>query len=174
MKYAITGHTQGLGYAIANVVGDDNVVGFSRSTGYDIANKTDRQRIINESMKCDVFINNAHSGFAQTELLYELWDAWADTNKIIVNIGSNTTDGIKSYSHIYTAEKMSLEKASEQLSNQSKCKVVLLKFGWIGTDRILKNVNPPAYIEVDDAAWFVSDMISLNVKNRLTTATLLP
>ena len=58
MKIAITGHTTGIGKAIHDwFLGDADILGFSKSNGYDITNKDDRIKIINESMDCDVFIN---------------------------------------------------------------------------------------------------------------------
>lgn len=175
MKYAITGHTNGLGQAIANLLGNDNVVGFSKSTGYDITEPSSRQRIIKESMHCDVFINNAHAEYAQTQLLYELWDRWAGLDKTIINISSNTTDGIKKHTHEYSAQKASLEKANEQLANMNKpCKVTMFRFGYIGTERILKNVNPASFITTDDAAQFIIDAMQMTCKYRLTSMSILP
>ena len=175
MKYAITGHTRGLGQAITELVGSENVVGFSTSTGYDITEPSSRQRIINESMDCDVFINNAHAGYAQTQLLYELWDKWAELDRVIINIGSNTTDGIKKHPHEYSAQKASLDKANEQLANINKpCKVTMFRFGYIGTERILKYVDPASFINTSDAAQFIIDAMDMTRNYRLTSMTILP
>lgn len=175
MKYAITGHTRGLGAAIVKQLAYGNsYVGFSRSNGYDISNADDRIRIVNEITDCHVFINNAHNGYAQTDMLYDIWNKWQDTNKLIINIGSNTTDGIKSHAHKYTAEKIALEKASDQLANQNKCKVTLFKFGWIGSERVLTNYAPDSYITVNDAAKYIIQTINLTHNYRLVSTTLLP
>jgi hypothetical protein len=175
MKYAITGHTKGLGEAITALLGSENVLGFSTSTGYDITEPSSRQRIINESMQCDVFINNAHADYAQTQLLYELWNRWAGLDKTIINISSNTTDGIKKHPHEYSAQKASLEKANEQLANMNTlCKVTMFRFGYIGTDRILKNVNPNSFINIGDAAQFIIDAVGMTRNYRLTSMTILP
>jgi hypothetical protein len=175
MNIAITGHTNGLGKAIVNLVGNDKVVGFSTSTGYDITDPLSRQCIIDKSIHCDVFINNAHDGYAQTQLLYELWDRWAELDKIIINIGSNTTDGIKRHPHEYSAQKASLEKANEQLANMNKpCKVTMFRFGYIGTERILSMVNPSSFINTNDAAQFIIDSVNMTRSYRLTSMTILP
>ena len=60
MKFAITGHTSGIGKAIAELCRTKGYqwIGFSRGTGYDISEDCDK--IVNESSDCDVFINNAH------------------------------------------------------------------------------------------------------------------
>ena len=40
MKYAITGHTEGVGLRVFKRL-DPNIIGFSRSNGYDINKKND-------------------------------------------------------------------------------------------------------------------------------------
>jgi len=89
LKYALTGHTKGFGFYIAKEL--SNFIGFSRTTGYDITKVSDRNRIINQSVDCEVFINNTCSGDAQTRLLIDLYNVWHNTNKTIVNIGSDIT-----------------------------------------------------------------------------------
>ena len=63
MKVAITGHTKGIGRAIADLYYTDEVVGFSRSNGYDISVEESISRIITESLECDIFVNNAYHAF---------------------------------------------------------------------------------------------------------------
>lgn len=175
MKYAITGHTQGLGQAIARHVGEANVVGFSRSNGYNITLLEHRQRIVQAALDCDVFINNAHAGYSQTQLLYDVWSAWGDMHKTIVNIGSNTTDGIKNHAHQYTAQKASLEKASEQLSNLNRpCRVCVFRFGYIGTERVIQEYNPTSFIQPQQAAEFIVETLKIVHPHRLTSITMLP
>ena len=108
-------------------------------------------------------------------MLYELYDSWKDSNKIIVNIGSETTCGIKKHPHVYTAHKVALDKASEQLSHlNSKCKVLNIRFGWVGTARILNNYNPASYIEVEDAVTYIIEQINWSSKYRITESLLRP
>ena len=133
MKIAITGHTSGIGKALFESF--DDVVGFSRSNGYDL--NTDIDKIISESLSADIFINNAYCGFRQVELLYQLFKKWKDLDKTIVNISSNSGDGIKKSPHIYAVHKASLDKMSEQLSYQnSKCKIINVRPGWVDTPRV--------------------------------------
>ena len=94
--------------------------------------------------------------------------------QIIINIGSNTTDGIKSFPHVYTAHKASLETASIQLNNANLCKVVLLKFGWVGTEKILTYMKPTTYIPVDECAEIINQAVEWAHKYRVTTMTILP
>ena len=87
MKIAITGHTKGIGKAIAGLYYTDEVVGFSRSNGYDITEPNDIARIITESANCNIFVNNAYHDFAQCDLLERMFELWKnDPTKTIVNI----------------------------------------------------------------------------------------
>ena len=65
MKIAITGHTQGIGKCAFKRL-SPNIIGFSKSTGYDITKFNDRKRIIEESKDCDIFINNAMKAHYET------------------------------------------------------------------------------------------------------------
>ena len=90
MKVAITGHTQGFGnslYKIFKSRGHD-IVGFSRSNGFDISNNLIREQIINEIKNFDVFINNAYHPQGQIDMLNEILKCWDNTEKIVVNISS--------------------------------------------------------------------------------------
>jgi hypothetical protein len=176
MKFAITGHTNGIGKTFSELPEvKDNFIGFSKSTGYNIEDVEDRSKIIEESIDCDVFINNAYASYYQTDLLYELHKKWKDSNKVIVNIGSNTTDGLKDFPHIYTAHKASLETASLQLSNtKDLCRIALLKFGYVGTERILKYMKPKHYIPVHEAAQIILQTVEWANKYNVKTMTILP
>jgi hypothetical protein len=156
MKYAITGHTQGIGKRAFERL-SPNVIGFSKSTGYDITNYTDRKRIINESADCDVFINNAPAGFEQTLLFLELFDVWKNTNKTIINVGSRIAESIilpeKHQSLIkYQAEKLILKEMSSRVAGT--CIIKYKWFGYVGTEKILKkypHFTPLDYITEDRA-----------------------
>ena len=123
-----------------------------------------------------MFINNAYSGFSQVEMLYEIFNEWKDDDRIIINIGSNSSDGIKNQVWPYSVHKAALDKACEQLSNlKSKCNVSLIKFGYIGTERILSRDEPPeSYIDVNDAAMAVLNVVRTAEKYRTTTMTIHP
>lgn len=156
MKYAITGHTQGVGQGLYNRL-SPNAIGFSRSTGYNIDNKEDRRRIIRESKDCDVFINSAGSNFSQTYLLIELFNAWKDTNKTIINIGSRVAEIKLPPSRLelleYQAQKLILKTMVNELQGYS-CNVTYKWFAYVGTERILKkypHFTPADYISVDAA-----------------------
>ena len=90
MKVALTGHTSGIGKAIYDIMSIDNeMVCFSRKNGYDISKTRIVDQIIQESLECDVFINNAYYSLSQVDILNRLWHYWKrDKTKTIVNISS--------------------------------------------------------------------------------------
>jgi hypothetical protein len=157
MKYAITGHTAGIGRKLFERL-SPNVIGFSLSSGYDITNINDRKKIITESKDCDVFINNATAEFAQTLLFLELFNEWKDQDKTIINVGSRIAeitvlprdrqDLLK-----YQAEKLILKEMNNRV--YGRCKVKYKWFGYVGTEKILKkypHFTPTDYITEDQAA----------------------
>lgn len=90
MKVVITGHTKGIGKCLYEKFTRQGheVVGYSRSTGHDIEQLDIRQQIVRESADANLFINNAYSPTGQTILLENFINAWADTDKKIVNLSS--------------------------------------------------------------------------------------
>ena len=155
--YAITGHTAGIGKRLYERL-TPSVIGFSLSTGYDITNPNDRKRIIEESKDCDVFINNATAEFGQTLLFLELFDAWKDQNKTIINVGSRIAEIRmlpKDRQNLlkYQAEKLILKEMSYRVHGM--CKVKYKWFAYVGTEKILKkypHFTEADYITEDQAA----------------------
>jgi hypothetical protein len=108
MKFYITGTRRGLGKALADLYGSC------------------------ESLEeCDIFINCKHDGFSQVELLYKA----AELNKKIINIGSNSPDGIKTKFHRYSIEKAALDKANEQLFYLG-INTTIIRFGYFDSPRV--------------------------------------
>ena len=71
MKIVITGHTRGIGKAFYDhfVNLGHEVVGVSRSTGFDIPN--DINRIVELATNCDLFVNNIREmSTAETDKAY--------------------------------------------------------------------------------------------------------
>lgn len=112
--------------------------------------------------KYDVFINNAHIGFSQTNLLKEWFDEWKeDSNKLIVNISSRAAFPNLSQGYIYAAQKAALDHLADNLTYNSykKCRITTLNLGWLKDDELslsyaevcdtLEHVlNLPAHIEI--------------------------
>ena len=73
MNVFVTGHTSGLGKAIYDtcISYDYHTVGLSRSNGFDLAKNL--ENFIQRDY-WDVFVNNAYHSWAQTDLLYKLFE----------------------------------------------------------------------------------------------------
>jgi len=141
-KIAITGHTAGLGLELFRYF-SPHIIGFSRSNGFDISSVDGRNEIAKMSVDCDVFINNAHDGFHQVDMLYIMTNLWKGTNKLIINMSSNSSDGIKSYSHRYAVCKSALDKASEQLSRiKDHPRITNLRPGYLNTPSVSDIIEP--------------------------------
>jgi hypothetical protein len=164
MKIAITGHTSGIGQTLFERL-SPNCIGFSSSTGYNIRKQEDRARIIHQSADCDIFINNAPAGFGQTYLLIELFHAWRNTNKKIVNVGSRVADLPRPQLTMlnYQAEKTALKNMSQLLKDAGTCRIEYKTFGYVGTKKILDQyphfVYPNDYISIDQACDLILDGI---------------
>jgi len=135
MKIAITGHTKGIGRAIADLYYTDEVVGFSRSNGYDIAHPGNVARIIAESSECDIFVNNAYHDFVQCDLLDGIFEIWKDDpTKTIVNIISRARYGFGK-AKFYSQTKMELySKAKNMLFSNKRCRIININPGYVRTD----------------------------------------
>jgi NADP-dependent 3-hydroxy acid dehydrogenase YdfG len=127
MLVGITGTTRGLGQALKNLflLHGHEVKEFNRSNGYDIMQPG---AIVRDSQDCDVFVNNAYSGFGQVDLLYALCESWEHReDRYIVNIGSERTrrwmtTGVDWKScprgSVYRTHKIALAESVEYLYQQ--------------------------------------------------------
>lgn len=158
MKYAITGHTSGIGNALYNCLPDSK--GFSKSLGYDITSNSGRKKIVEESQDCDVFINNAFDGFGQTLMLLDIFNSWKNTSKTIINVGSAVAEDnniLKNYEYLleYQIQKKSLKILNYDLIDLGyNVHIKYVWFGYVGTERILKkypDMAPNNYITVQEA-----------------------
>lgn len=122
MKIAITGHTAGIGAALAKLYSAEGheIVGLSKREGNNIRNIP---KICDQIEPCDIFINNAQAGFAQTELLFEMAQRWTGSKKHIIVISTMMTQ--QPMSSIpgldmdqYRIQKLSLEQSVHQLRSR--------------------------------------------------------
>ena len=175
-KIAITGHTQGLGKALYNHYLSTGFVveGFSRTNGYDIGDPVARARLVEQLADHDIFINNAQSAFAQTDLLYAVFERWQKQSKTIVNISSNASDGIKNFPYPYATSKTALDKACEQLNNtpRSLCKVVNIRPGWIATERIKEMRITDPCLEVKTIVEIIDFILELPTNIHITSLSI--
>lgn len=163
MKIAITGHTAGIGQALAELYSAQGheIVGLSRRNGYNIRSLPKVAAMIEP---CDMFINNAQVGFAQTELLWEVWQRWIGQSKIIVNIST----GMVAEEHApnpvwdqYLVQKKALELAHVQCRHRSSLpNLLLVRPGMIATQ---PGQEPPLYENVNEYAQEVVEWIAKNI-----------
>ena len=160
MKIAITGHRRGIGKAFADnlTAKGHDIVGISRSDGENIRRVSHTAGLIEP---CDLFINNAISFYAQTELLFEVWHRWHDIKEVhhIWNISTRICErehdeqihGLSMRQSMeYRNQKMALELAHEQLDRQpSNIKMALIRPGSVRTQSWSRPdaVDPDVYVE---------------------------
>jgi NADP-dependent 3-hydroxy acid dehydrogenase YdfG len=143
-KIAITGHTKGIGkelYDYYSALGIE-VLGFSRTNGYDISKADAQERIINESLDCDLFINSAYFRYSQIDLLQRWYGHhYKKPNFMIVNLSSLAGDASMFLGKVYPygLHKKALDDVSYQmnLSAGCKCKIINVKPGHVKTDFLM-------------------------------------
>ena len=89
-KICIIGHTQGIGKAIADLFKEKQfeVVGLSRSNGYDISKNL--QNIMNKIDECEYVVINAYAKSYQLELLKKIYKKYKNENKKVAVITSTS------------------------------------------------------------------------------------
>lgn len=138
MKCVITGHSSGIGKALFEhyLKKGHDVVGMSRSNGYDISKNQDK--IIHESLDADLFINNATSGNSQLELLKKLCCKIPN----IVTMSTAGTDFTDVWAKQYHYDKINLEENFKLITmNTSVNNLLLLKISFAETTYSVKKEN---------------------------------
>jgi hypothetical protein len=135
MKVAVTGHTRGIGKAIFDYFQANNnqLIGFARSNGFDIANIADRNRIVDLSKDVDIFVNNAYNSFddSQTLLLRQLWETWKGQDKLIINVSTRNS----SKTEIYALTKRKADLFAEN-HHHDLPHILNIKPGLTDTERV--------------------------------------
>lgn len=147
MKFGITGHTSGIGKAIKEYLEGrgHTVKGFSRTNGYNISLPDVRKKIVEECQDMDGFFNNAYvfHDESQLDLLKEMYATWQGKKKIIVNVGSRSSDFVDVADYpqpIYAKEKKKLDDFCSTLVQGPL--VINLRPGSIDTP-LTKSMNRP-------------------------------
>lgn len=141
MKIAITGHTAGIGQAFAEYLSGrgHDILGLSKRDGNNIRIIP---RTVEQILPCDMWINNAQSGYAQTELLYKVVEAWkGNRQKMIWNISTMMTTSagvpeIPGQSFLAMAEYKNQKRALEDAVREMQYKGVnmcLIRPGAVAT-----------------------------------------
>jgi NADP-dependent 3-hydroxy acid dehydrogenase YdfG len=169
MKIAITGGTAGIGQALGNEYQSlgYEVLNLSRRTGHNIRVIP---KIADAIEPCDMFINNAQVGYAQTELLFEMAHRWAGSGKHIMVISTIMTQDPMSILPgldmvAYRIQKTTLEQAVSQIRyRRLGIKITLVRPGNIATSAD-KTVPPAA--DVDNWAKFLVHTLNTAEANNL-------
>ena len=150
MKIVITGGTAGIGQALGYEyqARGHEVKNISRRTGHNIRSIP---KIANVIEPYDVWISSAQTGFAQTELLFEMARRWAGTGKTIINISTMMVTDPVSFDQAldeYRVQKVTLEEAIRQIRHRhTGIRLVLVRPGDIATQPG-KTVPPSADVDV--------------------------
>lgn len=167
-KIVITGTTGGLGSELARFYSFHNWQVFQLDRPYFDITEPDLKIIPD----FDVFVNNAYdeqNGFAQTDLLYKIYEQHKDRDCMIINIGSVSGDGDRHKFYPYGAHKSVLEKASIQLSLvENPCKVCLVKPGRMKTkmtDHRSEYYRMPPYDVVKAIDFMINQPKEITIKS---------
>jgi hypothetical protein len=93
MKIAITGNTGDIGSPLtaAFTEAGHEVIGITRTLGYDLSSEVGLIKAAQQIKDCDVFVNLAWPP-TQAKLCEMIWKLWeGDRNKLIINIGTMNT-----------------------------------------------------------------------------------
>ena len=169
MKCIITGHTTGVAKVIYEHLTELgwNVVGISRSTGYNL--NTDVDKVVELSKGADLFINCANVGRAQLELLEKLYNK---VKRVIV-FGSVAGDFHQQLQSEYSEHKRDLANRCFNLSLKPDVNILHLNVSMM-EDAVTGDVLI-SYKEVVDTIdfWLANPRIrSIAYEFKLTPFTL--
>ena len=186
-RYYITGNNRELGLELSKYFNAD---GSSRSSNRDITKDIDK--IVEDSIHYDVFINNAFDGppdsewanYAQVNLLQAVYKRWKELNKSgwIFNIGSNGEQTIVAPEpdwETYRVAKAALAHASRQCTQAFKQGLVPFKTTLITPDRLDTELSRSRDnwtgngIDCKDICKFIDYCVSTNSNTVVADITLL-
>jgi NAD(P)-dependent dehydrogenase (short-subunit alcohol dehydrogenase family) len=186
MKMLVTGGNRGLGSIL---VEQFDATSISRVDNFDITK--DIKAIAEKSLHYDIFVNNAFDGpphepwanFAQTNLLFEVYQLWKLNNKHgwIFNIGSVGEKSIKEPEPMfetYRTSKAALAHASKQCTAAFKNDLVKFKTTLITLDRLDTELtrSRPSWtgngVDCQDVAKFINYATGINSNSCIEELTL--
>jgi NADP-dependent 3-hydroxy acid dehydrogenase YdfG len=170
MKIAITGHTAGIGQALAHIYKSSghDIIGLSKRDGYNIRNIPKIADLIDP---CDIFVNNAQAGYAQTELLFEIANRWIGTKKHIIVISTMMTqDPVSVLAGLdmdhYRIQKIALEEAVKQIRHRRiGIRLTIVRPGNIATS---SDKTVPLAADVNNWAQTLVTMMDTATANSLS------
>ena len=119
---------------------------------------------------CDMFINNAQAGYAQTELLFEMVDRWQGTKKHIIVISTIMTQTpLSSIPGLtmdqYRIQKIALEESVKQIRNRKiGIDLTIVRPGNVATD---PNKTVPPAADVNNWARTLINLLDMAKNNNL-------
>lgn len=129
MRIFITGHTSGLGLRIyEHFLGRPfhEVIGISRSTGFDLSKDLDKVVSLVKDTRCDYFFNNAYVDDVQSTIIKEL-----SSYTCIISSGSMAADAAEVKPEPYYLNKRDLEYTHRLYKKNNKLPMLLLKMGYL-------------------------------------------
>lgn len=166
MKIAITGHTDGVGKNIyEKLLKEFNVIGLSRTNGYDIKNV---DKIIEQIEGCDVFINNAFQQNYQTLLFEKLFYSWKYSTKLIINMNSSCVYDSSDWNPPYANSKKDFRDVSMNIIRNNidkKVRVTNLYPSTLSTHTGFEKLNKidTNYIS-DIVLWLISQPKEVEIR----------
>ena len=162
-RVVIIGHTSGIGAKFFDYYcrAEAEVLGFSRSGGYDIGTDEARKRILLECVDADIFINNAFHPTGQLEMLKEIVELWGLTDKKIINISSKISlvkEPKEKTEMIFLAKKELNEFIRSRLFRPSP-RILNVIAGLVNTETSSKIYESPAAIDAEELVNFVGWLI---------------
>lgn len=164
MKVAITGESRGVGKAVADYFRQNGyeVVGFSRSSGYDLTKQEAIRAAIPLIADTDLFVNNFYNINLQLRLLARVHEKWqGQEDKRIIVMGSVASETSGHDNAEYAGYKAGLDKMVRNLQGKSLWpRIHLLKFGMVDTmmsakyDKTIPRMQPEHIISVID--WILN------------------
>lgn len=159
MKVVITGHKKGIGKSIYDyfVLKKHDVIGFSKSDGFDISKEKTRNIIFEECLDSNIFVNNAYNDHDDSQLLLltHVSKMWKKTNNIIVNISSVNTN----VDMIYGKRKKELDDFCKMNKDLN---IINLKPSYVNTQRVIHIDKPKMHC--DDVIKVLDFCLNSNLK----------
>lgn len=176
MKVALTGHKRGLGECLYSTLihKGHEVVAFDLHTGYNINDGAIRRQILEESIDCEVFINNAYSAPGQYELLKTLIES--QNFNAILNVGTMATkvpkemleqdpDWQQQPDHeVYLKQKLLQESLVEKLRSRSKALLLTVNPGYMDTSLLWGPIHLP-FVPLENVCQAIMFQIEMAQNN---------